>query len=107
MASREPQRGHLCAAAQEPQSPTFHVPTPPPEPVSGEPGPTYVAHDATVWRRSFHGWNVVDAHTAPKLLAVFRADARNTSDWFHARAAELADELEAAIAEAHPMEFAA
>lgn len=71
--------------------------SPPPESVQGIPGPTYVAHDGCVWRRSMQGWDIVDDYTAPRLLAGFRADAKNTEDWWHRRAAELAAELSTAI----------
>jgi hypothetical protein len=85
----------------------IHVPIPPPEPVVGVPSPTYVAHDGYVWRRSVRTWELVDDHTAPRLLAIFKTDAMNKGDWWHARAGELAAELEAAIAEAYPQEEAA
>lgn len=95
------------SAATPKSAPPVHVPQPPPEPILGVPGPTYAAHDGHVWRRAMRSWELVDAFTAPKLLAGFRDDSRDAGDWFHARAAELADELEAAIAEAYPMERAA
>lgn len=85
----------------------IHPPQPPPEPTIGIPSPTYVAHDGHVWRRCWRQWSTVDHFTAPKLLAGFRSDALNTGDWFHVRAKELADELEAAIAEAYGLELAA
>jgi hypothetical protein len=81
--------------------------TPPPEPILGEPSPTYLANDGMVWRRDEYGWHMVDAYTASRLLACFRNDARNTGDWFHRIAAQHADELERAIAEVQQMEQAA
>lgn len=75
-------------------------PQPPPEPVRGVPGPTYVAHDGHVWRRAMLTWETVDPPIAERLLAGFCADALNTADWFHARASELAHELERAMRDA-------
>lgn len=81
--------------------------TPPPPPVLGEPCPTYLANDGMVWRRDEYGWHMVDAYTAARLLDAYRNDARNTGDWFHKIAAQHADELERAMAEAFTMDEAA
>lgn len=67
----------------------------PPEPVQGVSGPTYIAHDGAVWHRSMCGWTCV--HDPLRQMAVFREIERDTADWFHKRAAELADEIEAAM----------
>lgn len=75
-------------------------PTSPPEPVQGKPEPSYVACDGHVWRRSMQGWDIVPEGVRERLLAAFEADAKDTTDWWHKRAAELAVELQAAITEA-------
>ena len=82
-------------------------PISPPEPVQGVSGPTYVACDSHVWRRSMQGWDIVPPGVRERLLAAFQADAMNTEDWWHKRAAELADELQTAITEADAQEIAA
>lgn len=74
-----------------------------PRPPSHKPQSTFLARDGWVWRSSHAPhfcWHTIHSRTCESLLASFRADASNTADWFHKRAGELADELEAAMAQA-------
>lgn len=98
-------RSHPCAdaGAHIPRSPQVRAPIPPAEPVKGVSGPTYVAHDGHVWRRAMGFWSHLDGITADRLLVAFRVDEMNSSDWFHARAGVLADELETAISQARTL----
>lgn len=68
-----------------------------------KPQPTFMASNGHVWRNShaphFH-WSSLLPQTCERLLPLFRADQHNHADWFQKRAGQLADELEAAMAEA-------
>lgn len=75
------------------------TPQPPPEPTAGVPSPTYLAHDGYIWRRGMKAWTTIDPADPHVLLKLFRDDAANQADWFHARSAELATELETAMRE--------
>jgi len=57
----------------------------------------FIAYEGVVWRRSEHGWHSMTPKTCAGLLRGFREDAANKADWFHNKAARLADQLEAAV----------